>query len=95
MGAQDRTRYSSRPHLRLIAERNRGVLLEAGCDVRTIQEPLGHEDVRTTIIWTHVLNRGGHGVRSPLDRRWHDRYSLSVQGASLGGAGPSPLPERS
>ena len=43
-------------------------LLEDGYDIRTVQELLGHEDVRTTMIYTQVLNRGGLGVRSPLDR---------------------------
>jgi integron integrase len=42
-------------------------LLESGCDIRTSQELLGYSDVRMTMIYTHVLNRGGRGVRSPFD----------------------------
>lgn len=42
-------------------------LLAGGYDIRTVQELLGHKDVRTTTIYPHVLNRGGRGVRSPAD----------------------------
>jgi len=43
-------------------------LLKNGYDIRTVQELLGHKSVKTTMIYTHVLNRGGHGVKSPLDQ---------------------------
>jgi site-specific recombinase XerD len=42
-------------------------LLPDGYDIRTVQELLGHKDIKTTMIYIHVLNRGGRGVRSPVD----------------------------
>jgi integron integrase len=55
-------------------------LIQSGYDIRTVQELLGHKDVETTMIYTHVLNRGGHGVVSPLDQM--------APGASWGMDGP-------
>jgi integrase len=54
-------------------------LLQSGYDIRTVQELLGHTDVRTTMIYTHVLNRGGFGVRSPADMRPGERNTAGVQ----------------
>ncbi len=55
-------------------------LLEDGYDIRTVQELLGHKDVQTTMVYTHVLNRGGRGVHSPLDRL---RKGVSVESRGI------------
>jgi integrase len=59
-------------------------LLEDGYDIRTVQELLGHRDIRTTMTYLHVMNRGALGVRSPMDRyeRMRARLAHIHRGAS-------------
>jgi len=72
-------RHSKRVGCHTLRHRFATYLLENSYDIRTIQELLGHKGVKTTMIYTHVLNRGGRGDRTPLNTQPNcDTYSQSA-----------------
>ena len=70
--------------LRVIPDRADATVFQEGQDIRTVQELLVHSDVSTTMIYTHVMNRGARGVKSPLDRleQPRARYAVAVHARS-------------
>ncbi len=67
-------------------------LIESGYDIRTVQELLGHRDVRTTMIYTHVLNRGGLGVVSPVDAVLAPAGAVALRRQEIGRGASRPIP---
>ena len=65
--AVDKSGFTKRMTCHTLRQSFAMYLLESGYDIRTVQELPGHNDVRTTMIYTHVLNRGGRGVKGPVN----------------------------
>ena len=68
--------------------------MQQGYDIRTIRELLGHKDMGTTMIYTHVLNRGGRGAVSPLDRQARRSQALTISAIAASSLRNGPAPAR-